>query len=181
MTAKKAALFGDTATGLRIRTITDPAVPKALGRTVAGFDKECWDRHRYDIVFTANMHKFMQNPELRRAPRRAVAAHPNRCAVRCRSTGSSSASRSNARGACAGPQLPMYPWRRIACRVRPAGHMPHRRCAVMDTSATAVPRVLHVHWSVTLRDSQSIRNEQQTNWDELLPHVLALVAVPGSA
>ena len=26
MTAKKAALFGDTATGLRIRTITDPAV-----------------------------------------------------------------------------------------------------------------------------------------------------------
>ena len=65
--AKKAALFGDTATELRIRVITDPAVRKALGRTVASFDQECWERHLYNIVFTANMHKFLQNPELRPA------------------------------------------------------------------------------------------------------------------
>ena len=66
MMAKKAALFGDTATELRIRAVSDPAVQKALGRTVTGFDQECWERHRYDIVFTANMHKFIQNPDLRR-------------------------------------------------------------------------------------------------------------------
>ena len=34
--------------------------------------------------------------------------------------------------------------------------MPQRRCAAIDTSATDVPRVLHIHWSVTLRNSQSI-------------------------
>ena len=67
MMAKKAALFGDTATELRIRAVSDPAVQKALGRTVTGFDQECWERHRYDIVFTANRHKFIQNPDLRRA------------------------------------------------------------------------------------------------------------------
>ena len=38
MMAKKAALFDDTATELRIRAVSDPAIQKALGRTVAGFD-----------------------------------------------------------------------------------------------------------------------------------------------
>ena len=34
--------------------------------------------------------------------------------------------------------------------------MPHRRCAAIDTSATDAPRVLRIHWSVTLRNYQPI-------------------------
>ena len=59
MMAKKVALFGDTINELRIRTTPDPAVQKALGRTVTCFTQDCWERYRYDIAFTANMHKFL--------------------------------------------------------------------------------------------------------------------------
>ena len=64
MMAQKAALFGDTATELRIRTTPDPADQKSLGRTVSGFDQECWEPHRYDIVLNTNFRKFSQNPDL---------------------------------------------------------------------------------------------------------------------
>ena len=67
MVARKAALFGDTATELRIRTIADPADQKSLGRTVSGFDQECWEQHRYDIVLNTNFCKFSENPDLQRA------------------------------------------------------------------------------------------------------------------
>ena len=66
MMAQKAALFGDTATELRIRTTPDPA-DQSLGRTVSGFDQECWERHRYDIVLNTNFCKFSQNPDLQQA------------------------------------------------------------------------------------------------------------------
>ena len=36
------------------------------------------------------------------------------------------------------------------------GNMPHRQCAAIDTSATDAPRVLRIHWSVTLRNYQPI-------------------------
>ena len=41
--------------------------------------------------------------------------------------------------------------------------MPHRRCAAIDTSATDAPRMLHIHWSVTLRNSQSIGSNGMTD------------------
>ena len=56
-----------TATGLRIRTTPDPADQNPLGRTVSGFDQECWERHRYDIVPNTNFCKFSQNPGLQQA------------------------------------------------------------------------------------------------------------------
>ena len=65
--AQKVALFGDIATELRIRTTFDPADQKSLGRTVSGFDQECWERHRYDIVLNTNFCKFNKNPDLQRA------------------------------------------------------------------------------------------------------------------
>ena len=45
----------------------------------------------------------------------------------------------------------------------PGGNMPHRRCAAIDTSATDAPRMLHIHWSVTLRNSQSIGSNGMTD------------------
>ena len=45
----------------------------------------------------------------------------------------------------------------------PGGNMPQRRCAAIDTSATDVPRVLRIHWSVTLRNSQSIGSNGMTD------------------
>ena len=45
----------------------------------------------------------------------------------------------------------------------PGENMPHRGCAATDTSATAVPRELRMHWSVTLRNSQSIVSNGMTD------------------
>ena len=45
----------------------------------------------------------------------------------------------------------------------PGGNMPQRRCAAIDTSATDAPRVLRIHWSVTLRNSQSIGSNGMTD------------------
>ena len=67
MMAQNAALFGDTATELRIRTTPDPAVQNSLGRTVSGFDQHYWEQHRYGIVLNTNFCKFSQNPDLQRA------------------------------------------------------------------------------------------------------------------
>ena len=67
MMVQKAALFGDTATELRIRTTPDSADQKSLGLTVSGFDQECWEQHRYDIVLNTNFCKFRVNPDLQRA------------------------------------------------------------------------------------------------------------------
>ena len=70
MMAQQAALSGDTATELRIRTTPDPADQNSLGRTVFGFDHEGWQQQRYDIVLNTNFCKCSQNP----GPQRALAA-----------------------------------------------------------------------------------------------------------
>ena len=67
MMAQKAALFGDTATELRIGTTPDPAVQTSLGRTVSGFDQKYWEQHRYDIALNTKFCKLSQTPDLQRA------------------------------------------------------------------------------------------------------------------
>jgi ribA/ribD-fused uncharacterized protein len=39
---------------------------KALGREVAGFDNEKWERHLFDIVLDGNLEKFRQHRGLRK-------------------------------------------------------------------------------------------------------------------
>ena len=56
----------------------------------------------------------------------------------------------------------------VAARNRPSGltpggKLPHRRCAAIDTSATDAPRVRRIHWSVKLRNSQSIGSNGMTD------------------
>jgi ribA/ribD-fused uncharacterized protein len=65
MMAGKALLFGDIRTAERIRQAPDPAVAKALGREVAGFDEQRWAGCRFDMVVAGNLAKFGQHPGLR--------------------------------------------------------------------------------------------------------------------
>jgi ribA/ribD-fused uncharacterized protein len=62
---RKATLFGDTATAARVLEAGHPNRAKALGRTVAGFDEETWNRERFGIVVTAGRAKFDSDPALR--------------------------------------------------------------------------------------------------------------------
>jgi ribA/ribD-fused uncharacterized protein len=64
MMAQKARLFKDEATFQKIIQSRTPGEAKDLGRLVADFDEQTWLEHRFDIVKTANRHKFGQNPEL---------------------------------------------------------------------------------------------------------------------
>ena len=65
MMAGKARLFGDAAALERILQSPNPAVAKAAGREVQGFDEEIWAQNRWDIVVQANFAKFSQNAPLR--------------------------------------------------------------------------------------------------------------------
>jgi ribA/ribD-fused uncharacterized protein len=65
MMASKATLFGDFETAGKIREEPNPKAAKALGREVAGFDKEKWENHRFDIVIDGNLAKFRQHRDLR--------------------------------------------------------------------------------------------------------------------
>ena len=62
MMARKALLFGDTASFEKIISSNEPAMVKKLGRTVTGFDEEAWNEKRYGIVRLGNIHKFNQHP-----------------------------------------------------------------------------------------------------------------------
>ena len=64
MMAEKARLFGDDAVAAAVLTADTPGAVKALGRTVAGFDPEEWERVRFAIVRTGNVEKFRQHPAL---------------------------------------------------------------------------------------------------------------------
>jgi ribA/ribD-fused uncharacterized protein len=66
MMAGKAMLFGDYEGAEQIRQEASPKAAKALGREVAGFDKETWERHRFDIVLDGNLAKFRQHRDLRK-------------------------------------------------------------------------------------------------------------------
>ncbi len=64
MMAEKARLFRDEETRARILRAQCPDVMKKLGRQVRNFDESVWEEHCDEIVFTGNMAKFSQNPEL---------------------------------------------------------------------------------------------------------------------
>ncbi|KQV47737.1 NADAR family protein [Duganella sp. Root336D2] len=66
MMAQKARLFNDAVALGRILQSPNPAVAKAAGREVEGFDEEVWAENRWDIVVKANHAKFSQNPALRK-------------------------------------------------------------------------------------------------------------------
>ncbi|MEV6566203.1 NADAR family protein [Streptomyces kronopolitis] len=65
MMAGKARLFGDARAERRARAASHPREAKAAGRTVAGFDEETWQRHRFALVTEGGVHKFGQDPALR--------------------------------------------------------------------------------------------------------------------
>ena len=65
MMASKAKLFGDYDTAEKIRQDPNPKNAKVLGRVVAGFDKEKWENHRFDIVVDGNLAKFGQHRKLK--------------------------------------------------------------------------------------------------------------------
>ena len=66
MMYKKAMLFEDTDIAQQILNVSHPAEQKALGRKVKNYDNDVWEDNRYNIVFTGNILKFTQNPDLER-------------------------------------------------------------------------------------------------------------------
>jgi ribA/ribD-fused uncharacterized protein len=67
MMHQKALIFGDEITAEMILASTDPKEQKALGRRVAGFNKDRWDEVCVGIVFKGNFAKFSQNEMLKSA------------------------------------------------------------------------------------------------------------------
>lgn len=65
MMAQKAKLFGDLDAYKAILSTSDPAEQKKLGRNVRGFNEETWKREAPEIVYTGNLAKFYQNPDMR--------------------------------------------------------------------------------------------------------------------
>ncbi|MER7077456.1 NADAR family protein [Saccharopolyspora kobensis] len=61
---RKATLFDDWDSAERILESGHPQRAKALGRGVRGFDQQCWEEARCEIVRTGNAAKFAQHPEL---------------------------------------------------------------------------------------------------------------------
>ncbi len=64
MMMKKAEVFGQPALAKEILATKDPRTAKALGRKVANFNEEVWQRERWRIVVEANLLKFGQNKRL---------------------------------------------------------------------------------------------------------------------
>lgn len=60
----KAMLFNDAATAEKVMQASHPRDQKALGRTVANFDKDVWEKHCKEIVYAGNYAKFIQNPSM---------------------------------------------------------------------------------------------------------------------
>ena len=65
MMAGKAKLFHDGETLAKILTAKTASEAKKLGRLVKGFDDDIWQKHRFDIVVSANLAKFGYFPELK--------------------------------------------------------------------------------------------------------------------
>ena len=61
----KALLFQDTSSANAILSTDNPNKCKALGRKVANFNEEIWEKHREDVVERANWCKFSSSGELR--------------------------------------------------------------------------------------------------------------------
>lgn len=64
MMAEKARVFGDGVALDRILHTDDPREHKAWGRRVTGFDADQWNAVCRGIVYTGNLAKFSQSPEL---------------------------------------------------------------------------------------------------------------------
>ncbi|NVE94531.1 NADAR family protein [Altererythrobacter lutimaris] len=64
MMAEKARLFGDDEALGKILEATDPAVQKAWGRKVKGFDQEKWEKARSEIVYRGSRAKFTTHRDL---------------------------------------------------------------------------------------------------------------------
>jgi len=65
MMAEKARLFKDEMILNKILKSKSPAAAKKLGRQINNFNDKLWNQKRYDIVKTANYHKFNQNEVLK--------------------------------------------------------------------------------------------------------------------
>lgn len=65
MMAEKARLFHDAEAERAVLDAPNPALAKAAGRTVEGFDESAWRRERFEIVVRGSCHKFSSNPDLR--------------------------------------------------------------------------------------------------------------------
>ena len=63
---EKAVVFGDEETAMKILFEgKDPKKAKTLGRQVKNYDDNVWKQVRYQIMVYANMHKYLQNKDLR--------------------------------------------------------------------------------------------------------------------
>lgn len=65
MMAEKARLFNDEDSCKKIMNTNLPSEHKRLGRAVKGFSEKIWKKHRYNIVYKANLAKFSQNEDLK--------------------------------------------------------------------------------------------------------------------
>ena len=65
MMAQKAKLFGDYEKLKEIIAAKEAGYAKHLGREVANFNEEIWQKYRFDIVTHANYLKFSQQPQLK--------------------------------------------------------------------------------------------------------------------
>lgn len=63
MMHKKALLFNDRDTGMKILKSKSPGEQKGLGRLVKNFNKETWDIHARQIVYLGCYYKFTQNED----------------------------------------------------------------------------------------------------------------------
>lgn len=61
---RKARLFDDAAVADAVLADPSPVRAKALGREVAGFDRDRWTEHRFNVVVDGNRAKFGQHPDL---------------------------------------------------------------------------------------------------------------------
>lgn len=60
---KKALAFGDVEVGNAIMLTTNPKEQKALGRKVRGFNVDHWASISRDVMFRANLAKYLQNED----------------------------------------------------------------------------------------------------------------------
>ena len=65
MMYKKAELFNDFISMVKILQTSDPYVQKKLGRNVQGFKQQLWDKHKFEIVVNGNRLKFNQHNDLK--------------------------------------------------------------------------------------------------------------------
>ena len=63
MMLKKAAVFNDTESYIKILKSTSPKEQKAYGRLVKNFDANAWSAMSYDWIVQVSVDKFTQNPQ----------------------------------------------------------------------------------------------------------------------